>query len=382
LQFASVDPERFTRTTTAAGASDICGEAVARRGPDAWQGPLVACWRRLAAESSPRLRGSREYDLIAYAGAVLAVVEQALIERVGDPAAGSPCEPRGSLWCTAQALDTTALLWHRLKPAAGRRYGALGASLQHHVSTARVPAASTSFAAATARTAAAALEQLAGRTRPRDAALEAFESAAVALAGMGVRLWEQCPRSGQPRRSGVFNGTLAMRWRAAEVATVAVGLVRSAPADRYGAASWLGVTLALGMPAGVGVIDDPDGDRVLRAEAFSILRAAWISRGALELLVVRAVDREATAAPAAPHRIAAVRAATRAGKLRARGINAAWRQHSLALGRTAATYMRARVAGDAREELLDLLADSLAQVSMLDVLLGREPVGGSCALGA
>jgi hypothetical protein len=143
------------------------------------------------------------------------------------------------------------------------------------------------------------------------------------------------------------------------------------------------------MPAGVAVIDDSDGDAVLHAEALSTLRAAWVSRGALELLVIHALDREPTApprGPAAAYRIAAARAAAQARRLHAARIDAAWRKHSLALARTLATYMRARIAnqrwpGDAREELIDVLADSLAQISRLDVLLGRKPDGGCCALG-
>jgi hypothetical protein len=127
VYFASVDPERSTRTTTHVGAREVCGEAVARRSPGAWQRPLVACRLRFVAARAPGLRSARDYEPIAHAGAVLGVVEQALIDRVGDRcAAGSPCEPRGSLGCAAQALDTTALRWH-LRPAAARRSARAGA---------------------------------------------------------------------------------------------------------------------------------------------------------------------------------------------------------------------------------------------------------------
>lgn len=40
----------------------------------------------------------------------------------------SGSEPRGPLWCAAQALDVTALVWHRVRPCARRRFGALGHS--------------------------------------------------------------------------------------------------------------------------------------------------------------------------------------------------------------------------------------------------------------
>ena len=174
--------------------------------------------------AKPRGEGLSSSTVNVLWGVFNLVVAYVLIERVGDPAGESACEPRGSLWCAAQALDATALLWHRLRPAAGRRFGALGASLQHHVRTARAPAASRSFAAATARSAGAALEQLASRTRPLDDALEEFEGATVALGCMGVRLWAERCRPSHPGGSAV-NRAVAVRRHAAEVAVVAAGLV-------------------------------------------------------------------------------------------------------------------------------------------------------------
>jgi succinate dehydrogenase/fumarate reductase flavoprotein subunit len=39
-------------------------------------------------------------------------------------------------------------------------------------------------------------------------------------------------------------------------------------------------------------MNDPSADRVLRAESLSVLCAAWIARGALELLAVRRLEGE------------------------------------------------------------------------------------------
>lgn len=70
-----------------------------------------------------------------------------------------------------------------------------------------------------------------------------------------------------------------------------------------------------------------------------------------------------------------------------RDVTGAWRSHSLALARAVATYLRAcaaeaRLAGRTREELVELLADTLAHAAKLDTLLGYGGEGGTGALDA
>jgi hypothetical protein len=68
-------------------------------------------------------------------------------------------------------------------------------------------------------------------------------------------------------------------------------------------------------------------------------------------------------------------------------VSEAWRGHSLALARAVATYLRAcadheRWLGRAREELLDLTAETLAQAARIDVLLGHRGEGSAGVLDA
>jgi hypothetical protein len=227
VYFASVDPERSTRTTTHVGAREVCGEAVARRSPGAWQRPLVACRLRFVAARAPGLRSARDYEPIAHAGAVLAVVEQALIGRVGDrDAAGSPCEPRGSLCCAAQALDATALLWHRLRPAAARR-------------SARACAITSAKRASLPRAQPSPRQHPAPPARRQSSSQVARARVTPDSRDLGVRRWRSVARAYACRpgavalrslvRSAVLNRALALRRRAAGLAGVAAGIVCSAP---------------------------------------------------------------------------------------------------------------------------------------------------------
>ena len=130
-------------------------------------------------------------------------------------------------------------------------------------------------------------------------------------------------------------------------------------------------------------------DRVLAAEATRTVNVGWISRGALDCpRAARPRGRVVGIAPPTWRPAYGGRGPScQASWAPAVGTSAgrAWRAHSLRSARTAATYLRACAENDGglgqtRQELLDLLADSLVQASRLDAHLTGEDPGGSCAL--
>ncbi len=352
--------------------------------PDSWHALLAACWRETAARSGPLLRRSSEHELLAYVGAVLSTVGHALVNLVHAPKADRGCEPLGAIWCAAHALDASALVWHGVRPGAGRRFGALGVRLQQRMGEGSGAAVSAAYIAATVRTASAALEQLALGGRPQEAALQAFEDAAVELARIGIQSWTDGRMRGRP--VSFVDRTLTMHRLAAEVATTAAFEADAAGAGCGSTGDWLAAAIAQQMPAvAIALIEDPSADRVLRAEGLSIVRVAWVARGAAELLAVQHLDREASVAPlrrlrGPAHAAAAAQAAARRATTVPAGSTVAWRRHSLALARAVASYLRACAArdrwfGDTRQRLLDLLADSLAEAAKVNERLGGEGDG-------
>jgi hypothetical protein len=317
--------------------------------------------------------------MLAYAGAALAAVERRLVELLMTSCERSGADPRGPMWCAAQSLDVTALVWHRVQPDAGRRFDALGTHLQLLHDRDSTACASAARVATSARAAAGALEQIAVRTSGADTALNTLERATLELAAVGVRMWIHADTR---RRSAVSRPRLgadrafALDHSAAWVADRAAAELTAATDDAT-PGHWLAAALVRAVPAAaLAVIEDASAGRVLSAEAIGVVRAAWISRGALELLALRAVADESRAAPrpqpdGAVERAALAQAANRPvmpfGTSNAR----AWRAHSLALARAVRTYIRGCAANDGwtghtRSELSSLLADSLSCAADLD----------------
>lgn len=335
-----------------------------------------------------------EHEMLAYAGATLVAVEHALVGLLTSPGRRAGAESNGPMWCAAQALDVTALVWHRLRPSSGRRFAALGTQLQQLVDQEPAPQPSAALAAASARTAADALERTAVRVSPVKGALEMLEHAALALAAVAIQLWTHTVTPGgstTPRALLGIDRAPAMRRHAARVVDAADAEMCAAPEEFNSVGDWLAVALARrSLTAALAVIDDPTSDRVLSAEASGVVQSAWISRGALELLALRCLAYESRALPrrhprGAPHTVAAARAARCPATPVGMSNGRAWRAHSLALARTAATYLQAYATNDGwsgptREELLSLLADSLAQASELGARFAGEDEGGSFAL--
>jgi hypothetical protein len=351
---------------------------VSRAVPDGWHALLAAGWSEIAAQSDPLLQRSTKHEVLAYVGAALNTVEHALVDLIHAPRAGCGCEASGGIWCAAQALDASALAWHVVRPGAGRRFDVLGAKLQQRIDENPRPAPSTASVAVAARSACEALEQLALGAPAQEAALKALEEAAVALARIAIQSWtDACPPAHPPR---AVDRTLAIHRHAADVAAAAAFEARAAGGVGESTGGWLAAAIAQ-QPSAVllALIDDPSADRVRCAEALSIVRTAWITRGALELLAVQRLDREVNAIPrrrlqAPPHAAAATRATTRCTSTVPGRSIATWRRHTLALARPIASYLRACEArdgwfGDTREALIDLLADSLTEASRLNARL-------------
>jgi hypothetical protein len=170
-------------------------------------------------------------------GAVLRVVEHALIELFCDPSARACCAPRGSLWSAAQALDASALVSHSWRPDAGRRYESLGAALERRVSERSAPPPRRARIAASARRAAGAVEALAAGASPPRRALDELAEATIALATVGVQTWEAeraAPRSRAARQLQTAAHGLAMHRQTAELLHAASGETRPVRSGRDG----------------------------------------------------------------------------------------------------------------------------------------------------
>ena len=349
---------------------------------------LAACWRRIAVRNGRALARSDEHELLAYAGALLHVVERALIELSRGPSARPGCERQGALWAAAQALDASAVVWHRFEPGAGRRFGALGRRLQQQVGEPCAPQPSAALIAAASLRGGLAIDRLAVGEEPTRLALADLEASALTLATVGVTLRGG---GGAAARSdsAAAPDAVALHRLAEEVAGLTGARGRLVVAAPHATAQWLALALAALPPADLCLIDDPVADRVLRAEALTRTRAAWVARAGLELLAARRLlggsRPPARRPPTSPHRVAATRAATRSHARAPAKAESAWRFHTLGLARTAGSYVRACAHGDgrwspAREELIDLLADSLLQAARLDARLGAAGTGGEHAI--
>gem|GEM_PF-3628707 len=317
------------------------------------------------------------HELLADSWVTLDAVEHLLVD-VLTAASPSASGARGPLWCAAEALDVTASVWHRLQPSAGRRFGWLGAQLQRSVDRGAAVQPSAALSAASIRTASQALERLAAPAGNVQAPLEMLERATVTLAAMSVQLWSalhgpaRCAgRGGRP----AIDRRLAIRRNAALIAA-AVEL-HAGSVERVSVGEWLARAVAQRPPTDcLTATDDSSADRVLAAEATWALRGAWMTRGALELQALRCLARESRASPPprtsnVGHTVAATHVAIGPARAMGRSNARTWRAHSLALTRTAATYLRACEGSSGwreqvRTELVDVLADSLVQASGLD----------------
>jgi hypothetical protein len=380
FQFDFIDPDAPASDVRARPAVANIREDIDGLGSHAWGRHLSACWGELTADSEPRLARSDEHAL-GYCETALSAVDHRLVELIREPEGSSSRSSRGGIWCAAQALDASAMAWERLHPSVGRSPCALVLRLEGQMAESPLPVLSTAAVAAKCRIAGAALDRLALSLGAPDAAVRALEDAVIDIASMGIAIWAD-PRPGC-REGGLVDRTVTMHRLAADVGAAAAIEERACRLARESAADWLAMAIAIKAPAiSLALIDDPDADRVLRAEALSVSCMAWIRRGALELLALQRLDHESNIMPLRclripVHAAAAVRAAQLPVPMTAAGAVTAWRRHSLALAQPVATYLRACTDrhpwfGDTREALIGLLSESLAQAAKLDALFGND----------
>lgn len=380
FQFDFIDPDAPGSDLRARPAVANAREDIEGLGSPPWGGHLTACWGEITTDSEPLLARSDEH-VLAYGGTALSAVDHRLVELIREPEVSSSRRSRGGIWCAAQALDASAMVWQRLHPSVGRSPSALVARLEGRMAESPLPVLSTAAVAAKYRIAGAALDRLALSRGAPDTALRALEDAVIDLASTGIAIWVDA-RLGS-REGGLVDRTVTMRRLAVDVGAAAAIEERACRSVRESAADWLAMAIAIEAPAiSLALIDNPDADRVLRAEALSVSSAAWIRRGALELLTLQRLDHESNIVPLRRLRIpvhaaAAVRAAQLPVPMTAAGAVTAWRRHSLALAQPFATYLRACTDrhpwfGETREVLIGLLSESLAQAAKLDALFGND----------
>jgi hypothetical protein len=286
-QFDFIDPNAPGSDLRARPAVANLRDDIDRLGSHAWGGHLSACWGEITADSEPRLARSDEH-VLGYCEMALNAVDHRLVELIREPEGSSSRGARSGIWCAAQALEASAMAWQRLHPSLRRTPRALVSRLQGQMAEGP-PVLSTGAVAAKCRIAGAALDRLARSLGTPDAALGALEDAVIDVASIAI--WADPPlrRGGQ----GLVDRAVTMHRLAADVVAAAAIEERARRLARESAADWLAIAIAVEAPAmSLAMIDDPDADRVLRAEALSVSSMAWIRRGALKLLALQRLERE------------------------------------------------------------------------------------------
>jgi hypothetical protein len=327
FQFDFIDPDPPGSGARARPAVANIRENIDDLGSHVWGRHLTSCWGEITADIEPRLARSDEH-VLAYCEMALSAVDHRLVELIREPEGSFSRGARSGIWCAAQALEASAMAWQRLHPSLRRTPRALVSRLEGQMAEGPPPVLSTAAVAAKCRIAGAALDRLALSLGTPDAAVRALEDALIDVASMGIAIWAD-PRPGC-RRGGLVDRTVTMHRLAARVGATAAIEERACGLARDSAADWLAMAIAIEAPAtSLALIDDPDADRVLRAEALSVSCMAWNRRGALELLALQRLDDESNIMPLRCLRIpvhadAALRAAQLPVPMTAAGAVTAW----------------------------------------------------------
>lgn len=332
----------------------------------------------IAADSERRLWGADHHAVLAHAGNWLHDVEAALVDLVTSREARSG---RSSLWCAARALDASAVVRGRLQQRPPP-YRELVELLEVRLERQHGTRPSATAAAVGLRVASRALEELAQPAPACDRALRDLDAGVVALAALAVALWEDVRGArAADGRSRLGSGSLLTVVRAA-------GLERQLqPTRSRGADHWLDAALRTPAPtAELELVGRRDGDRVLRADAVTAVRSAWIVRGARELLVLQALG-DAGRAARTGHGLRDIarrhplRHAAPSGHAASPAL--AWQHHSHALRRVADVYAGRAGDEDVHTSFLAIhrvLGGALRQISALDAELpGGEERGSRVA---
>jgi hypothetical protein len=293
------------------------------------------------------------------------------------------------------ALEACAAVWQELAPVAGQRQVHLLRRLEQRLEREEADVLSgqanyalrpISVRIALTR-AVEAIEQLKHAGEERVQTLEALEDASVWLAAIAVRAALNIRQAGAASGDGPplpGRATVDLDAIADEIAGAAgaIAAAERARGEEANVGSWLSQALVLRLPP----VATPHerGDPTLRAEALLGLRIRWLRLGALELLMLEALDGEIAAAGGTGEALAEelpegaarlLRRARLASRPGAFDFRRAWERQLAALGHVVDPYCRG-LAGDrsglrrARRSVLASLVRVAAALWMIDARLG------------
>jgi hypothetical protein len=201
------------------------------------------------------------------------------------------------LRCAALALDSSAVVWHALGPAAGKRHLHLLRRLEDSLSAtdrqiraAEMPVlVNRSTISLAARTACAAIDELAGGEADRAYALAVLEDAAVDLAALAVRVSLNLNEIGSVIRGLARPAGLESELDALASRVGALASERRLEIERDGAEDhvgiWLGAAVAIEPPRDALELAAGGSDGCVGADALLSVRARWM-RLAVELWLI------------------------------------------------------------------------------------------------
>ena len=317
--------------------------------------------------------------MLSHVGLWLHVVESALVELITSRELRSATSP---LWCTAQALDASAIVWRHLEQCP-HRYRVLVELVDIRLAQQRRTRPTATAAAVSLRSAQAALQDLAAGSGSRAAALRRFDDAVVSLAALAVGVWRdvQHDRGRSPCDQIGHNPRFPEAQPALDLVRTAEAQRGPRPAEPDSIAAGLDAALAIPAPnAELDVLGQRAADRVLRAEALLVVRGAWVGRGARELRVLRALHQQQHGS-GPPIRVPAGGAGHLLRYVVDRPVvvpAVAWEHHAVALARAANLHAR-RPDDDAVLAALsttmdELVGDSVLQLTILDEMLADPDI--------
>jgi hypothetical protein len=366
--------------------------------PGGWRSEFAERWTELALARARAAGGARGETALSWAIEAL-TRSGASLERLANANRRATAADHGDcLTSGAAALEACAAVWQDLAPVAGQRQLRLVRHLERRLKREEAEVLSGQADYALRRSvvgialthALEAIEQLKARNADRAQALEALDEAAVSLAAIAVRAWLNikvtgtASGTGPPLPDGVRSDLLA---HAREIARKARELdtERCARGGEPSGGCWLSEALVMRLPTAA---TSKEPDPSLRAESLLLLRSCWLRLGALQFLLLEALDEE-LGAPYERREALHTRLVDRAADLiqRARFASRpsvfdfarAWERQLAGLGHVVDSYCRG-LGGDpegfeaARQSIMATLVRVTAALWLIDAQLGDRPV--------
>jgi hypothetical protein len=364
--------------------------------PLGWRGEFAECWTELALARAAS--GARGETALTWAITALTRTGASLERLVSARRQAAAGDYEDCLSSGAAALEACAAVWQELAPVAGQRQVRLLRRLERRLKReeAEVLSGQADYALRriTVRVALTraleSIERLEEASVDRAQALESLEEGAVSLAAIAVRAWLNVKVTGTA--SGVGSqlperATSDLLGLADQIERKARELcnARRAQGGEPSAGCWLSEALVMRLPTAA---TRKGRDPSLRAESLLLLRSCWLRLGALQFLLLEAVDEELGAAL---ERREALRTQLGEGaaKLIQRGRLAsrpsafdfarAWERQLAGLGHVVDAYCRG-LGGDqegfeaARPSTMATLVRVTAALWLIDAQLGDRPL--------